>query len=351
MTIQNNEIDEKNHNSSAKPDDFSNNDTNLRSKLIKNIENANDYDFPAEKSSEIHREVLDHTLGSNKNIFLKNRPKNISRTIKTTQISKNRFVTEDTIVIETDPDPSRIASMVFSILFTILIFQIAFYFWKRAHKKTADIFSFFVILILPIFFSVIFKFLTIFYALVFLICGKILHLKSNPKTSGKGYRLLQKVFGVLSIFCYTFLFFGIISFLFSLKCFIPLLSCFIAFLLASLLLKESLEFSNKFYKLNVIEKTHGENDTCLMCRESVKDVRNIVLKCGHIYHSLCLKGYLSLREIQDCPCCKKKMNKEVLNSQFFDKFDNFFKKMMDIAKNFVIVIFLALIFSSFHVFG
>ena len=67
--------------------------------------------------------------------------------------------------------------------------------------------------------------------------------------------------------------------------------------------------SNRYNLYNLIEskidvnKLNEENKKCVICYEDFKNNDSaIFLPCFHVFHSNCIKEWLSKKDI--CPCCK-----------------------------------------------
>jgi hypothetical protein len=73
-----------------------------------------------------------------------------------------------------------------------------------------------------------------------------------------------------------------------------------------------------------IEKEVYENDECMICSDTFKDLDNIVLlPCDHKFHICCLYKWLKTGA-DSCPCCR---DKDTLG-KIVSTFENILKKHM-----------------------
>lgn len=61
--------------------------------------------------------------------------------------------------------------------------------------------------------------------------------------------------------------------------------------------------SNEEFENNVNDYKNKNNKECNICLESMEDSKLAELKCGHIYHTDCIKQWLCNESVK-CPICR-----------------------------------------------
>lgn len=288
----------------------------------------------------IAQEIMNDTEFEIKNAI----PYNISREIKVNEhnIMNNKVYTiKDRIVLEALPI-NLIFGFLTTFLIIICIFKFIIIIMDKYNQKYKKVFISILTFGTPLILAIIFKIWTIFlfYILLTLSLFSLLFMKRNRILIRNCFYIISSIFTSLNII----LIFSSILFLrmlFLAKINIEIIGFFFTSIFTTVFLKEFLFLFSNFFQIHVTFIEKG----CLLCKKNL--INSITLKCGHIYHYMCIKGFILLQN-NNCPCCSSIINKDIFKGAF-ELFDDIMNNIIDIFGN-LIGIFISIILSLIWIF-
>lgn len=273
-----------------------------------------------------------------------------------TVVTKFIFLSKPVTLIDVVP---------FAVVFFIygLIIQTILGIWKKVHSKSHDLFLLFLVVVLPPIFQIYFKdsiFCVLWAVFISFMCSCLKKALANPmdkETPKHLYKTFRRLF-LCSYAAITIGQFGtIFSFLIFLNTLIPSLrllfySVYFAVLSREVILNLSHLMASKtgFFSKEGIPGLADSNNVCMICTDNLtKEGGILTLSCGHNYHGECIKGWFMIGQNQFCPYCKKGIDKDIFNCNFWEKTMLTFKPIMNFIRSFIsffIIIFFYLMIKT-----
>lgn len=259
-----------------------------------------------------------------------------------TVITKFVFLNKPVTIIDVFP---------FAVVFFIygLIIQTILSIWKKFHSKSHDLFLLFLVVVMPPILQLCFKdsiFCILWMVFISFMCSYLKKALANPihKETPKN---LYRAFKLIFLYSYAAISIGQFATIFSFLFFINYLvlslrilfySLYFAVLSREVILNLSHLMASKtgFFSKEGIPGLADSTNVCMICTDNLnKEGKILTLSCGHNYHEECVKGWFMIGQNQFCPYCKKGIDTDIFNCNFFDKTMLTFKPIMNFIRSFI----------------